>query len=512
MALRKSIKKLREKRYVVNYMARSKIRLRTSGFIVFASRLLSVATGIAFVLMITRTVSEVEFGIWGNINDVFSYFILLTTVIPFWTTRFVAREHAGSARTGLVANIFISIVTASIYLALLPTILSALKIGRAYTILYTILSIQILELYTVSALEAVLFAKQPQTIGYGLLIYEVCKVTLGFTLIIQLKLGLLGAIYSMISAHVIQIVFYIKLTTKELKESLRWIYLKEWLKASPINIYNIFGNRIVAFALIFLFIYGELARSYYGAAVTIASVVAYSTFLAYALYPRLLSESNTKDVTTSLKMVLMFAIPMTTGAIVLSDSYLTILGLVYREATIILLLLAINAICSSLSQVFSTVVTGTEGLDAKAKIPFRELTRSRIFQIFTLPYIQSAITLPTTFFALFYFAKTQLEAATYLALINLVVGLIMLLCRYIIARKCLAFNFPWKNFAKYLIASAVMAAPLLVISHPTRLLLTVGLTVLGGIIYFAVLVTIDKEARGLIESVFNEAKSKLRLT
>jgi O-antigen/teichoic acid export membrane protein len=496
----------------VDHMAKRDIRLKYSGFIVFASKLLSVATGIAFVLMITRTVSETEFGIWGNISDVLSYFAILTTVLPFWTTRFVARAHSGSARTGLVSNILISVISASIYLALLPTILSTLQISAAHTILYTVISIEIFELYSVSVLEAVLLAKQPQTIGYGLLIYEVCKVVLGFTLIIHLELGLLGAIYSMISSYVIQIVFYIKLTTEELKESVKWTYLKEWLKASPINLYDIVGSRIAAFTLIFLFIYGELARSYYGAAVTIASVVTYSTFLAYALYPRLLSESNTKDVSTSLKMVLMVAIPMTTGAMVLSDSYLTILELVYRDATPVLLLLAINALCSSLSQVFNTIVMGTEGLDAKAKIPFSELTKSRIFQIFTLPYIQSAITLPTTFFALFYIAKTQLEAATYLALISLIVSLVMLLCRYIIARKCLTFNFPWKNVTKYIFASAVMTAPFLIIPHPTRLLLTLGFTVLGGIIYFAILATIDQETRELIESVLNEVKSKLHIT
>jgi O-antigen/teichoic acid export membrane protein len=492
-------------------MAKSEIRLRYSGLIIFASRLLSVATGIAFVLMITRTVSEAEFGIWGNISDVSSYFTLLAGVFPFWTTRFVTRKHAGSARTGLVANIFISIASASIYLALLPTILSALQLST-YTILYTITSIQILELYTLSALEAVLLAKQPQTTGYGLLIYEICKVILGFTLIIQLKLGLLGAIYSMTIAYAIQAGFYIKLTAKEFKESVRWTYLKEWLKASPINLYNIVGDRIATFTLIFLFIYGELSRSYYGAALTIASVIGYSTFLAYALYPRLLSESNAKDISISLRLVLMFAIPMTIGAMVLSDSYLTILKLVYRDAAPVLLLLAMHFLCLSLSQVFNTVVMGTERLDTKAKIPFRELTKTRLFQIFTLPYIQSAITLPTTFFAMFYIAKTQLEAATYLALINLIVGVAMLLCRYIIARKCLTFNFPWKNVAKYIIASAVMATPLLVIPHPTRLLLTAGLTVLGGIMYFAILATIDQETRELIKSILNETKSTLHIT
>ena len=95
-------------------MLKSKIRLRYSGLVVFTSRLISIAAGLAFVLMIIRNVAEEQFGIWGNLSDVLSYFILLSTVFPFWATRFVARKHAGSARTGLVANTLISIASASV--------------------------------------------------------------------------------------------------------------------------------------------------------------------------------------------------------------------------------------------------------------------------------------------------------------------------------------------------------------------------------------------------------------
>jgi len=488
-------------------MAKSEIRLKYSGLVVFASNLLSVATGLAFVLMITRSTSTEEFGIWGNISDLYSYFILLAGVLPFWATRFIAREHAGSAKTGLISNLVISIASASIYLALLPTIMSTLQISSAYTILYAVTSIQILELYTIYALEAVLHAKRPQTVGYGLLVFEVCKVILGFTLIIQFKLGLLGAIYSIIVSYLIRIAFYVKLTAKGLKESIRWSYLKEWLKASPINVYNTVGNSIAAFTLIFLFVYGgELARAYYGASVTISSVIGYSSFLAFALYPRLLSGSSLEDVSISLKMVMMFAIPMTAGAMALSDSYLTILKLVYAEARPALLLLAINFFCVTLSQVFNTIVLGTERVDAKAKIAFRELVKSRLFLLFTLPYIQSAVTLPATFLILTLIAKTALEAATYLALITLLANSAMLIVRYAIARRCLLFNFPWNSVSKYALASAAMTTVLLVIPHPTTLLKTVAFTLLGATIYIAVLMPIDKEARSLAKSILQEAK------
>jgi O-antigen/teichoic acid export membrane protein len=489
----------------------SNIRLKYSGFVLFASRLLSVATGIAFILMVTRSVSPEEFGIWGNVLDLIGYFTLFAGVLPFWTTRFVAREYAGSAKTGLLANIFISVASASFYLALVPIILSSLQISGIYSILYVTMSIQILELHTTFAMEAILRTKQPQTIGFGLLIHEVCKVLLGFALIIQFKLGLLGALYSIILSYLILIAFYSKIISKELKENFRCNYLKEWFKGSSINVYNIIGDRIIAFSSILLFIYGgELARAYFGAAATIATIIGHSSFLAFALYPRLLSGGNIEDVSTSLKLVMMFAVPMTAGIMVLSSSYLTILEIAYAEARPALLLLAITVLCRIMSGVFSTIVKGTEKVDAKAKIAFRELVKSRLFLLFTIPYIQSIVWLPTVYFVLTAIAKTPLEASTYLALITLLQTSASLIATYIMARKSLVFRFPWKNVFKYVLASTVMAAVLLVIPHPTRLSITVAYTLLGAAMYLVILTAIDKETRSLAKSILQEAMRILK--
>jgi len=492
-------------------MTKKEIRLKYSGLIVFASHILSATSGLAFVLMITRTVSTEEFGIWGNINDLSNYFILLSGVIPFWATRFIAREHTESAKTGLIANLFISVVGTSIYLVLVPIIVSALQISSIYAILYTVVSVQILELHIISALEAALRAKQPQTIGYGLLIFGMSRVILGFTLILLFKLGLQGALYSIITSYAIQIAFYLKLTAKELKESVNWGYLKEWVKAAPIVVYDIVGYRIVAFSLILLFIYGgELARAYQGAAASFTIVISYSSFLAFALYPRLLSGSSSEDVSVSLRLVMMFAIPMTIGVIVLSDSYLTMLKGVYSEARPVLLLLSTSVLCLTLSQVFNTVVSGKERVDAKAKIAFSELVKSRLFLLFTLPYIQSVVTLPAIFVILTSIAKTSLEAATYLALVTLLSNLAMLIVRYLIARKCLVFNFPWNSVFKYSLASAAMATVLLVIPHPTRISVTAAFTLLGAAVYLTTLMLIDKEAKSLAKSIFEEAMRIIR--
>jgi len=473
--------------------------------------MLSIATGLAFQLMIARATTKPEYDLWFNINDILAYFTLLATAFPFWTMRFVARGKEGAAKTGILANLTISAIATIIYLPLVPLITSSLDISQEYLLLYFIVSTQIIELYFINALEACLRARVPQTLGYGLLVAEVCKVIVGYILIIEFRQPLLGALLSLIIAFTIQIAYYSKLLIQELKQRIRWEYAKEWLKGSTANIYNIVGNRIAAFIFIMLFAYGgEGARGSYGAATQIASIITYSSFLAFALYPKLLAEKNSEDITTSLKMVLMFAIPMTAGAITLSDSYIIIMKSIYKDAWPVLIVLAINAFVATLSGLFSSVLYGVERVDEKAKISFRELVKSRLFIVFSLPYFHSAITLPTAFYILANHVQNPLQAALYVSIINSSVSFAMFLILYAIVRKMVTINIPWRNITKYVFASAIMAIFLSLIQHPTRIYLTLIVTAIGGIIYLTLLMAIDKEARALVNSMWQEVKFKIR--
>jgi len=491
-------------------LAKNEIRLQYSGFIVFAAKMLSVATGLAFQLMIARTTTELEYGLWFNINDILAYFTLLATALPFWTMRFVARDKEGAAKTGILANLTISAIATIIYLPLVPLITSSLGIGQEYLLLYFVVAAQIIELYSLNALEACLRARMPQAIGYGLLVAEACKVILGYILIINFQQPLLGALLSLIVAFTIQIAYYFKLLLEELKQRAKWQYVKEWLKGSVANIYNVVGNQIAAFIFIMLFIYGGgEARSNYGAAAQIASVITYASFLAFALYPKLLAEKSSEDITTSLKMVLMFAIPMTAGAMTFADSYMTIINIVYKDAWPVLVMLAVNSFVATMSGFFSSVLFGVERVDEKAKISFRELIKSRLFIVFSLPYFHFAITLPTAFYILVNYAQNQpLQAAICVSVINSLASFGMFLALYAIVRKMVKIDIPWQNIAKYVFASAVMATVLFIIPHPARIYLTLIATAIGGIIYLTLLMVIDKEARLLVHSMWQEIKFK----
>jgi O-antigen/teichoic acid export membrane protein len=502
---------------------KSGIRLQYSGFVIFAAKMFGVVTGLIFQFLVAWSTSEEQYGIWFNINDILAYFTILVGVAPFWVMRFVARGKEGSTKTGFVTNLLISVISTIAYLSFVPFFLPLLGISGNFLPVYFIASLQIVELYVLTLFEGCLQASIPQTIGYGLIVQQIGKVALGYVLIVQLGQPLVGALIATIVAISIQLFYYSKLLAERFKEKIQWGYVKQWLKGSLANIYNVIGVQIAAYVFIMLYdIGGAGGRGRYGAAATITNVISYSSFLAFALYPKLLADKRREDITTSLKTVLMFAIPMTVLAIVMSDSYITLLRSDYPDASIVLVVLAVDTLILVVNNIFSAVLFGMESLDQDEKISFRKLVRSRLFIAFSLPYVRSAVTLPLTYYILTTFAFNQpLQAALYMSAIYTLGHVIVFFVMYNLANKSINIGIPWKNILKYALASAVMAALLLVLPHPTGVPSTastmeilfniakvLALTGVGAGVYLAIIMAIDKDARSLPKSILQEVRGK----
>jgi hypothetical protein len=508
-------------------VAKSDIRLQYSGFVIFAAKLISIATGLIFQFLIAQATIPYpgQYDIWFNTSDVLAYFTLMSGVAPFWVMRYVARGKEGATKTGFMANLSIAIISTAAYLALIPFVLSSLGISFNYLPIYLIVAFQIAELYGITLFESCLQATVPQTIGYGLLVQQVGKVALGYVLITQTGNPLAGAIIATTVAFVIQIFYYYRLLADRMKEKVHWGYVKQWLKGSVINIYSVVGNQIAAYVFIMLYdMGGEGARGRYGAAAQIAGVVAYASFLAFALYPKLLAEKKREDVTVALKMVLMFAVPMVAVAIVLSNSYVTLLRPDYPDAYLVLIVLAVDTLVSVISGMYSSVVFGMENVDEKERISFRELVKSRIFVAFSLPFVHSAIALPTTYYVLTVYAFHQpLAAALTVSIVNAVGRFITFIILFVLVRKMIKIDIPWKSIGKYVLASAVAAVVLFLLPHSAipatatsmekvlGILQTLILTGVGGGTYLAVLMAIDKEARTLPKAILQEVRGKKSL-
>ena len=492
--------------------------IRHAGLVVFASHVLSAFTGLLFTLMVTRTLPEADFGVWQNIGDLVFYFTVLENVMPFWAKRFVARGFEGSGKTGVLCSLVLGSAVALVYGLAAPFMMALMGVGGSYMLPYMLISVQVFEIYAIRGLRSVLHPMRPEAVGYAIMVKEGVKLAVAFFLVFQYRLGLLGAICSVLVAQAAQIAFSSLMARPFLKGSFRASYVREWLKGSFLPIYSFIGQRVPPFSLIVLFsLAGEVARGYYGAAQTIGMMIFNTSFLAYALYPRLLAQEGpsgsgggSEDVEKALRLVLMFAIPMTVGAMLLSDLLTAILKASYGAAWLVLTALAPYYALRSLSFVFESVVSGSERVDAKARIPARKLVRTKLFALYTIPYVYGAIMIALAFL-LVPTARDALDASLRVALLFTASSAASTLATYFLARRSMDFPFPLDALAKCLIASAVMAIPLVVLPHaPFRLYWATTLVVIGALTYSAVLLAIDREARDLIKALLRAMLPKLR--
>jgi hypothetical protein len=499
-------------------VARKEIRLQYSGYVIFAAKLISVATGLIFQFMLGRAIAATspEYGIWGNINTVLPYFTLLAGIVPFWVMRCVARGKEGATKTGLTINLLFSLIATAAYLVIIPLVLPSLlsEAGvsnpAVYLPFYLIVSVQIIESYLIGLFESCLQARTPQSVGYGLIVQQVFRLIIGYVIIIQFGQPLLGAVVSTVIALSVQVVYYFKLLSGELKQHIQWGYVKEWLKGSVLIIYSVVGNVIAGFVFIMLFTYGGfISMDIYYAPLQIANVITYAGSISFALYPKLLTEKRGEDVTTSMKTVLMFALPMAVGVISLSSAYIVLLRpgtAMYPGAEWVLVVLALDALVTVVSGIYGSVLTGVETVDQE-RLSFKSLVRSKLFRFYSLSYVQFAITIPITYYVLTTYAFHQpLVAAFSVCVVNSVVRFAMFLILVIMVRGMFKIAMPWRSIAKYGLASAVMGVVLFLLPYTNRILTTLAWTGLGGIVYLAMLMAIDKESRGLPKAILQEIR------
>lgn len=493
-------------------MDKKQLRLQYSGFIIFTAQILSVITGLAYTLLITRSMTPDQYGTWTNIFDYTSWFLIFSSFIPFWATRFVAREKKGTVKTSTVATLIISLASVTIYLPIITLIAQAIGTDALLPIYY-IGGLYILDVALMTNLEACLRSYKPQAIGFGLLIAEVTKVVLAFGIILGLGQLFYGAILSLAISILVQILYYIKIFAAEFKEKIQWGYVKEWIKGSTLIAYNTAGVQVLALVFILLYnIGGADTRAYYQAAFTFTNIITYASSLAFALYPKLLSNTCVDEhIKNSFKTVLMFAVPLATLMIVMSTSFLTVLNAQYAVAWPILIMLTIDTLIILVSTFYWNLLMGAENFDADGKIPLRQLPKTKIFKVFSLSFIQAAASLPIVYLVLTSLQAGPVESVVYVIAINIGVHISSFAGLYLFMHKSIRLPVAWKSIIKYVFASAVMGLILYVTPDPTTLMLTLAKTGVGLGVYLGLLLAIDNQARKLLKLITAEIKDNINL-
>ncbi|MEM2637183.1 MAG: hypothetical protein QXL15_02410, partial [Candidatus Korarchaeota archaeon] len=477
--------------------------VRKVGIIVFGSTMLALVVRFAFLIVIARVLIVEEFGIWHNINDLTTNFILPATLISFWAQRFFARRHEGSGKTGLILNIIVGLLVSLIFALLVPFLVEIFKLS-SYIILYELLILYIMENYIDYALEAILRVSRPVALGYGQLVFHISKFTVVMVMFYIFNIrNIWAVIFSFIFSLFLKEIFYFRLARKHLSGRFNKSYAYEWLKGSTAKGYEIFVLEGVQIPGMIMMTYvGALAVAYYGAVQNITSIITITLMLATAMYPALLQNKGKEVAGAAIRLVLIFLLPFAIFIIALGDVLLEILNPSYVVAYPIIVPSTIAFAMSTLSDAMKEIILGIEKFDEKAKIPIKTLFHSYIFVAFSARW-GFVIVAMSLAFIIYPHISNPLLAAEIHGMISLLGELATFLIVSYVVFVRLRISIGRRHVMWYIFANLQLSLLIyLTIGYFKSSLLLLALYSIAALLEYTLVLSLDTEFRVLIRKMF----------
>ncbi len=488
------------------------IRLKYSGLVNFASRMISVLTGLLFTMLVTRRLTEELFGTWQFYASLLSYFTIPSSIANYWLTRFTGRGKP-VAKSGVLFNSMVSLVSATFFTVLSPVFTSSVSIDLP-TILAFIM--WIIVVHHTSSLESVCHGVEPHIVGYGTVFFEASKVVIGATLVGYFRLSLFGAVLSVDLALIVQALYYSLRLSKHLKGSFLPDEVGRWFKISWIPLASIAPGIVYSQdALVLTLLTGSLLPvAYIRAANIFAGVILFAGSLAIGLYPKLLSGGTGRDIEESLELVLLFLIPMTLGQLILAEPLLYLLREGYAPVHNVLRVMVLCSAIAVMKSFFSTVILGVEKIDVNENASWKKLVDSYLIRIPLIDLSGSIVYVTVTAIVaemLKNFESPFILFSMSAALCLLLVNLSIMLYYLRLSKRLAYFSLDFRRMFKLFVSGIVMASVLLVLypesakSEQILIVLTSLMPVIlvGIIVYFTTLCLMDHESREMFKNILN---------
>ncbi len=500
----------------------SDIRVTYSGLIGFTISLSTAFTSLVFILIITRTLSVEEFGTWSILGTMVSYFIISERIISYWTTRQVARgEEVGF--TSISTSLLFSLGAIPLYIVFVYFVSVQSEINFETMLMGAIM----IPVYFVSTtLIGINMGHKPHVTSYGLLAFETFKIPAALALVYFLDLGVPGAVIAITLSYIVRIIFQLYFARKKIRERFKLKILKRWLKLSWIPIYNYLFLLVIHLDIvIYTSIIGSLVGvAYYSASLSIGLLVIHSAMINQALYPKLLSKGReaVKSLNENFSLLLYFSIPLLTITILFAKPALFALNPVYDTAAILVSILSLKIFFFIIGAFFGQALKGLETIDREQNPQFLNFVKSKLFLVPTIRIIQAGLYIVTLTVVFFVFNGSEmevLELITLWAMIGLAFEIPISIILLAITRKNIEFQFPFKNFIKYSLASIAFV---LVFEFTSDYFIKYHISIydfLPGVIiqsaicvgvYLVITYLIDKKTKILFKTILNEIITKKR--
>lgn len=494
----------------------SKVRLRYSGLVNYITIALSLFTGFAFSVMVTRRLKVEEYGLWSVISSLAAILCYPHLLYGYWVTRSIARGVKDAVKTGLYLSLIFVLSLTPLYA--LTSVLYVFMLGQHTTIYFLLGLLYFYCVYFWYYWGSVTKGLAPELWGYGLIVGEVIKVSTGYLLLVVLRIGLIGVIFTLIisftamnSVVLIGIKGFNALSSSCKISSL---LIRRWLKNLWIPLIDLMSNTLLSSEqLVISAISGTVIPSAFLQVSRVTTLpISYGSALASGLYARLLAKVRVEDLKEVLRMIFSINNFALVTELILSVPILSLFNPKYVEGTHVVILLAITAYFDVLIQVFNTTLTGIEAVDIKEETSFRDLLHSYLVKsplVITLRNF-SAIVLSALLLGTNLFLEPPNQAAA-MASSWLMTSIPTLTILAIMVKRELSDFMPWKELGLSFLANLpVITYYLLLRVYEVRVqvfsrdfITLLSHILVAGIVYVVVMLLVSEWFRNLFISVLN---------
>jgi len=494
------------------------IRVTYSGLISFLVGASTIFTGLIFTLIITRQLTQDEFGTWAIIGTLTGYVLLLNPIISYWNTREIARGKE-TGKTAITSTGFFASIAFFVYLVIAYFYSNGVEINQTILLFAAILiPLQFFR----GTLIGIANGYKPQIEEYGLIISEILKIIFALVFIYFLDLGLYGLIIVIFVSTLTSILVMILNLKKKIKGEFSKKLIKNWLKRFWIPIYpqlpiTILSTEVIIFSI---FTGGVGGIAYWTAAFTISRIVRNSRLISKAVYPKVLQGGPKEIFENNFTQVLFFAFPLAAISLVFAKPGLFALNPIYEIAYPIVFWIVPTIFLRTITEIFGKFLQGLEKVDTKEDSTFKDYIKSKLIFIPTLKIIHriSYVSIFALVLFLLSFQKLEeIELVKYWAVIAFTTQIPLTVYVYVLVRKEIKPKFETKVITKYFLSTIVVFSIMyfiiennLVYNESIFVFLPelVGYLVIGMSGYFACTYIIDMKTRKLVKRVLKEIRSR----
>ncbi|MBS3923061.1 MAG: hypothetical protein KGZ37_07960 [Nitrosarchaeum sp.] len=494
----------------------SEIRVTHSGLISLLFGIFTIPVSLAFMVIVTRSLSTIEYGTYTLIIGILVYATIIEPIVNYWSPREIARDIPSGSSTVFFGGV-LSLIGILIYVV---TIFFISKNTNASPDVLYFGAIIIAPLFVNRMLSAINTGFKPHIPIITGFVFSLSNLIITGFFMLYLKLDVWILIEIITISYIFSIIILGYCAREKLRTKISFDFPRKWIKLSWIPLFSSLGYFLLTIDIsIFSILTGSvIGLAFWGVAIAVSKVGESSSYVTRAIYAKIL-QGKSEELGNTTELLFYFVILFSSLILVFGKSALFILNPQYEISYVILGILTIQTSFWVFSGHFQYSLTSNEKVDIKSEINWKEYFHSKLIRVPLILLLQSIsyLTILSIGFVVMKDSYEFLDMLHFWAITLLLTHIPFAFYFYKLVQKNIKIQLDYFRVLKYFLSSIVSFGTVYVLtnkflvydSNPFNFAPNVILFAVFGIsCYIGLTYIFDSKIRNLFYNIIHEFKKR----